>query len=199
MPTITSRPLLQATNLIGAPQAPVAAARETQRPAKSVGAFSSVDSFIASTEIVDNALISAVGSYQDSRLAVELSLGGHESGLNGADIARSMGRSMARRALSSTARNGWQVYQGKLSLAQAGGNVVGDVGTSVVSSGVGAVASHLAVFGLSKTGLPTIAVTVGGSIAGWAANNLTHHLIRKTGVTGAISDKATQVFESLGK
>ncbi len=199
MPTITSRPLLQATNLIGATQSPVAAQREPQSQVKNAGAFSSVDSFIASTEVFDNALISAVGSYQDSRLAVQLSLDGNESVLNGAGIAKSMGRSMARRALSSTARNGWQVFQGNLSMAQAGGNVVGDVGTSVVSSGVGAVASHLAVFGLSKTGLPSIAVTVGGSIAGWAANNLTHRLIRSTGVTGAISDKATQVFESFGK
>ena len=199
MPTITSRPLLQATNLIGSTQPPVAAQREPQVQAKSAGAFSSVDAFISSTEIVDNAVISAFGSYQDSRMAVQLGLDGQESVLSGSGIARSMGRSMVRRALSSTARNGWQVYQGRLSMAQAGGNVVGDVGTSVVSSGVGAVASHLAVFGLSKTGLPSIAVTVGGSVAGWAANNLTHHLIRKTGVTGAISAKATQAFESLSK
>lgn len=201
--TAVNTPIHQAA-MIGLPTArPVAAKPPQPQSEAKAHSLAKTDSVVlsglsalANLEL-ENAVIGAWGSYQDSQSALERSkLGVHESGaLTG--IGAAAGRSALRRLITSGARNGWELYQGRITTAEAGGRVVGDVATSVVSGSMGAVASKAVVWGFSKTQAAPLTILAVGTVSGWGANLGSNYLLRRAGFSGAIADQSTRLLQKL--
>ena len=113
------------------------------------------------------------------------------------NVGGSIQRAAVQRTVTSSFSNGWQLIRGKVTLAEAGGRVVGDVATTAASNGLGAIATNVAVWGIAKAGGSSLPVMVGGMVAGWAVNNASHRMMGKFGVTSAITDKTTSLIQGL--
>lgn len=155
-----------------------------------------VDTFILSTTVAafEEGALQLFGGYKDTQQAMQRQNEGPQALIKGEDLMHSVKRSMMLRGVTSTARNGWKVMRGQQDVKQAAGHVVADVSVTAVSGTVGALASHAAVWALSKTALAPLMVTAGGTVAGWGANTLTHMGLRKLGVQDAIAEKTTQLL-----
>lgn len=199
MPVIASRPVHQAA-MIGLPT-PADRPTATAAPDRA-SSLARTDAYVnSSIQGVENGLVSLFNTYNDTRAAVAAQQGGPEGLTNVIDfgrMGRSMGWAVVRRGVTSGASNGWAYYKGRISGAEAGGRVVGDVSTSVVASAVGSVATNLAVFGLKRAGASGVPVMIGGLVAGWGVNNLTHRVLRHQGFTQAVTTHATDLFARMG-
>lgn len=155
-----------------------------------------VDTLVLSGTVaaLEEGAIQLFGGYKDTRLAMQRQSEAPQALIKGDDLLHSVKRSMVLRGLTSSARNGWKVMRGQQDLKEATGQVVADVSVTAVSGTVGALASHAAVWALSKTSLAPLMVTAGGTVAGWGANTLTHMGLRKLGVQGYIAEKTTDLL-----
>lgn len=199
MPTVAASPSLslQHTPRVN-PTAtvPQAAAKPESTSRLRSDLLAPVDTLILSTTVsaVEEGAIQLFGGYKDTRLAMQRQSESPQALIKGDDLLHSVKRSMVLRGLTSTARNGWKVMRGQQDVKEATGQVVADVSVTAVSGTVGALASHAAVWALSKTQLAPLMVTAGGTVAGWGANTLTHMGLRKLGVQDAIAEKTTALL-----
>lgn len=192
------------TQMIGLPQARTTAiVQPTEQAQAHAHSLEKSDSLILSGLSalahleLENAVIGAWGSYQDSRSALERTqMGVHESGLL-TGIGAAAGRSALRRLITSGVRNGIELSQGRLSTAEAGGRVIGDVATSAISGSLGAVASKAVVWGLSKTQAAPLTLLAVGTLSGWGANLGSNYLLRRAGVNQALAERSTQLLQKL--
>jgi len=111
---------------------------------------------------------------------------------------KSMKSSAINKTVTSVVRNGYKVIRKKITLAQAGGNVVGDVSAAAVNGGVSALASDGVIWIMAKAGASSFPVMLGGMIAGQVASTVSNKVIKKTGVQTFITEKTTQMFEKIG-
>ena len=196
MPTVTAQPTLslQSTPRLN-PSAPKASPQTSGSTLKQ-DVLAPVDTLILSTTVAafEEGALQLFGGYKDTQQAMQRQQDGPQALIKGEDLLHSVKRSMILRVVTSTARNGWKVMRGQQDMKQATGHVVADVSVTAVSGTVGALASHAAVWALSKTSLAPLMVTAGGTVAGWGANTLTHMGLRKLGVQDAIAEKTTALL-----
>lgn len=181
---------------IGATAAPKS---QTDKAAAIASSLSRTDVYVNSTaQIAENAILSLFNSYSDTQTAMaNVDKDGMQTVTDFTNVGGSIQRAAVQRTVTSSLSNGWQLIRGKVTLAEAGGRVVGDVATSAASNGLGAIATNVAVWGIAKAGGSSLPVMVGGMVAGWAVNNVSHRMMGKYGVTSAITDKTTQALQSL--
>ncbi|MGE3727735.1 MAG: hypothetical protein AB7I41_19405 [Candidatus Sericytochromatia bacterium] len=165
-------------------------------PAKS-DAFSTTDVYIRQSNGLEGAVLGMFNSYVDTKAAMDRQVDGQVV-TDYTHVGASVKRAVIQRSVTSTVRNGWSVFRGKATLAEAGGRVVGDVTGSAVSSGVSSVANNLAVWGLAKAGVSSFPVMVGGMLVGWGASYAANKVMEKTGAQAAIVDKTTELLHSAG-
>lgn len=199
MSAITSTPaVVQVPKLIGAKPTPQKPKTQAEKKANFAETLARTDAYVSSSsQLVQNAALSLFNSYQNTAAAMA-SVNSGRVVTDYTNVLGSVKRAAVQRTVTSVVGNGWQVVRGKISLAEAGGRVVGDVGTSAVSDAAGAIATNVAVWGLAKAGASSLPVMVGGMVAGWAANNITHRVLGKTGATQAVVNKTTEALQSLG-
>lgn len=200
MPTIAANPAtsIQHAAKIGS-STPLAPKTQAQKQEALTSALSRTDIYVNSTaQIAENAILSLFNSYSDTQTAMNtMDKDGALVVTDFTNVGGSIKRAAIQRTVTSSLSNGWQLVRGKVTLAEAGGRVVGDVTASAAANGVGALATNAAVWGLAKAGASSLPVMVGGMVVGWAANNATHRLMGKFGVTAAITDKTTQLLQSV--
>jgi len=200
MPTITSSLLIHQSPMIGGKPSSVAEtqASQTSQPKARAHSLEQADAYVMSTvQTLENGVIGAFSSYQDSKSALARLQEGPGSAANYVSIGGAVKRSALQRTITSGVRNGWELYQGRISASEAGGRIVGDVTTSVVSGGIGALATNAAVWGLSKTSAAPLTVLAVGTVAGWGANMGSNYLLRRHGFTQVISNNTTNLLRPL--
>lgn len=159
--------------------------------------LSATDTYISSSNLLDGTVVALFGSYQNTTAAMDRDMNSAVV-TDYLNVGGSVKRAAINRSITSAIRNGIQVARGKETWAGAGGNVVGDVSTSAVSSGVSALATNAAVFGLSKLGASSFPVLAGGMIAGFVADKVATKVMVKTGAQAAIINKTTELLEKIG-
>ncbi|PKL75722.1 MAG: hypothetical protein CVV27_13905 [Candidatus Melainabacteria bacterium HGW-Melainabacteria-1] len=201
MPVIAANPVNSVHNatLIGAKPVSTPKTPETKKEALAAS-LARTDAYVNSTAVIaENAILSIFNSYQDTQSAVgKMNKDGAMVVTDFIDVGGSVKRAAIQRTVTSSMSNGWALVRGKVTLAEAGGRVVGDVSTTAVANGMGALATNVAVWGIAKAGGSSLPVIVGGMVAGWAANNLSHRMMGKFGVTEAITNKTTELLSSVG-
>lgn len=161
--------------------------------------LSKTDAYVSSSVSgIDALAVNVFNSYGNSRSAIEHAAQTESAADYLEGVGGAVKRGVLRRGALSIARNGWAVYKDKISLAEAGGRVAGDLVTGAAANAVGAVASNLAVAGLSKAGVAGIPLVLGGMAASSAANWGTTKALQKTGVQTVITDHATELFKKAG-
>lgn len=201
MPVIAAQPItIQNSALIGARPAPAVAPKASEdKSAAFAASLARADVYVnGAAEVAETAILSLFNSYQDTRGAVAQT---QQTGTLAAGdffkVGGSVKRSALQRVVTSTATNGWQLYRGKITLAEAGGRVVGDVSTAAVAGAAGGLASNLAVYGLTKAGAGSVPVMIGGMVASFAVNNVSRRVLNKIGVTEAIAHTTTQALQAM--
>lgn len=201
MPVISAapRPLIQGAQLIGAKPNASKTQSQNDKQAAFAETLARTDMYVSSgSQMIETAALGLFNSYRDTQAAMLNVNNGTRMMANFVNVGSSVKRAVIQRSVTSSAVNGWRLARGKISASEAGGRVVGDVGSTAVSSAVGAVATNVAVWGLARAGVSPLPVMIGGMVAGWAANNLTSRVLVKTGVTGTVVNTTTRTLQSLG-
>lgn len=203
MPVIAAQAnTIQNTALIGARPVPaqtVTAQSAEEKKATRAASLARTDVYVhGAAQVAETAVLSLFNSYQDTRGAVAHNQAGTLAAGDFFKVGGSVKRSAIQRAVTSTAKNGWDLYRGKVTLAQAGGRVVGDVSTAAVAGAAGGLASNLAVYGLTKAGVGSVPVMIGGMVASFAVNQASRRALNHLGVTDAIANTTTQALQALG-
>ncbi|HEY9842087.1 MAG TPA: hypothetical protein V6D23_16600 [Candidatus Obscuribacterales bacterium] len=200
MPTIAAQPVHSVHNatMIGAK--PVSAPKSQEAKGEAlVNALSRTDVYVNSTaQLAENAILSLFNSYNDTQAAMgKMDKDGMQTVTDFTNVGASVKNAVIQRTVTASMSNGLALIRGKVTLAEAGGRVVGDVATTATSNGLGAIATNVAVWGIAKAGGSSLPVMVGGMVAGWAVNNVSHRMMGKFGVTQMIIDKTTSGIEAL--
>lgn len=200
MPAIAAQPVhsIQTAALIGAK--PAAPKTQEQKKEAIASSLSRTDVYVNSTaQLAENAILSAFNSYSDTQAAMTRynNKDGVQTIQDFTNVGGSVKNAAIQRTVTSSLSNGWAVVRGKVTLAEAGGRVVGDVATSAASNGLGALATNAAVWGIAKAGGSSLPVMVGGMAAGFIVNNVSHRMMGKFGVTQAITNTTTGALEAL--
>lgn len=111
---------------------------------------------------------------------------------------KSMKSSAINKAVTSVVRNGYKVIRKQITLAQAEGNIVGDVSAAAINGGVSALVSDGVVWVMAKAGASSFPVMLGGMIAGQVAHSVSSKVLKKTGVQTFITAKTTELLEKIG-
>lgn len=159
--------------------------------------LSKTDTYISSANLIEGSVVALFGSYQNTTAAMNREVTGSVV-TDYLNVGGSVKRAAINRSVTSAIRNGINVVRGKETLAEAGGNVVGDVSSSAVSSAVSALATNAAVFGLAKLGASSFPVMAGGMVAGFVADKIATKVFVKTGAQAAITDKTTELLDKIG-
>jgi hypothetical protein len=165
--------------------------------ASKADAFSATDVYVRQSNGLEGAVLGMFNTYLDTKSAMDRQVDGQVV-TDYTAIGASAKRAVIQRVVTSTARNGWAVFRGNATVAEAGGRVVGDVATSAVTSTVSSAANNLAIFALSKAGASSFPVMAGGMIVGWGAHYASRKIMENTGAQAAISDKTTELLHKAG-
>lgn len=200
MPAIAAQPVHSIQNAVMIGAKPAAPKSQEEKKAEIATSLARTDAYVNSTaQVAENAILSLFNSYSDTQNA--MSTFANKDGIlvvqDFTNVGASVKSAAIQRTVTSSLNNGYQLIRGKVTLAEAGGRVVGDVATSAVSNGLGAVATNVAVWGIAKAGGSSLPVMVGGMAAGWIVNNASHRMMGKLGVTQMITSKTTGALESL--
>lgn len=160
-------------------------------------AFSATDVYVRQSNGLEGVVLGMFNAYTDTKAAMERQMNGQVV-TDYTHVGVSVKRAVIQRSVTSTVRNGWSVFRGKATIAEAGGRVVSDVASSAVSSTVSSVANNVAVWGLAKAGASSFPVMVGGMLVGWGANYASNKIMEKTGAQAAIADKITELLQNAG-
>lgn len=195
MPRVQASPTVQPP--ISQPKSVPSLAQQTKAAVKAAS-LDSADAYVRSSSQWDVFLFEGYNSYRSTQKAMVNQSEGLDQWVRGADIGHAVKRGAIQRTVTSGLRNGWGVVQGKITLSEAGGRMVGDVSSAAVGSGVGAVVAQAAVHGISKVSGNPLVVKFGSMAAGWAANYGTRKVLSSTGVQQAITHQTTQLLQKAG-
>lgn len=195
MPRIASSPAVQPVP-VGLPSTTKSLAEKKAAMAESLAR---TDMYVNSTwNTLEHASLSLYNAHVNTQAAMASLNNGSRVVTDYTNVVGSVKRAAIQRTVTSTVGNGWQLFRGKVTLAEAGGRVVGDVTASAATNAASAIATNVAVWGLSKAGVSSFPVMVGGMIAGWGASTLTNRVMQKTGATEFVINQTTQALQSLG-
>lgn len=195
MPRIASNPAVQPAP-VGLPSTTKTLAEKKVAMAESLAR---TDAYVNSTwNTVEHAGLSAYNAHVNTQIAMQNMNQGGRVVTDYTNVVGSVKRAAIQRTVTSSIGNAWHLFRGNVTLAEAGGRVVGDVTASAASNAASAIATNVAVWGLSKAGVSSFPVMVGGMLAGWGASTLTNRVMQKTGATEYVINQTTAALQSLG-